>query len=117
MGIHCGGSGARGPSLQISWMLRGIRRAPVAVHAVTERPPCVAQALFVAGGVQMLAAEVAMAALLGAFFQGAAGAHVPADAGVGILVFICVFVSGFAYSWGPSDGWCAPQSMQTCCSG
>ena len=71
---------------------------------LSSRPALHAQALFLAGGFQMLAAEVTMAALLGVFFHGAVGDHVPADVGVGILVVVCVFVAGFAYSWGPL-GW------------
>ena len=60
-----------------------------------------AQTLFLTGGLQMIAAEVVMAALLGVYFKGAIGDHVPADVGIGILVVVCLFVSGFAYSWGP----------------
>lgn len=63
-----------------------------------------AQALFLLGGMQMIAAEVVIAALLGAYFKGALGDHVPSDVGIGILIVVCIFVSGFAYSWGPL-GW------------
>ena len=60
-----------------------------------------AQALFLTGGIQMITAEVVMAALLGIYFKGAIGDHVPSSVGIGILVVVCIFVSGFAYSWGP----------------
>ena len=77
---------------------------------------CGAQTLFLTGGIQMITAEVVMAALLGVYFKGAIGDHVPADVGIGILVVVCLFVSGFAYSWGPL-AWlvsAGAQSRSTC---
>ena len=60
-----------------------------------------AQALFLTGGIQMIIAEVVMAALLGIYFKGAIGDYVPSSVGIGILVVVCIFESGFDYSWGP----------------
>jgi sugar porter (SP) family MFS transporter len=56
------------------------------------------KALFLEGGIQMIAAEVAIGVLLatqfgaGVLTQGVAYA---------IIVLICVFIAGFAWSWGP----------------
>lgn len=52
----------------------------------------------------MIVAEVIMAALLGVYFGGQSGDTVPKDVGIGVLVVVCAFVAGFAWSWGPL-GW------------
>ena len=58
---------------------------------------CPAQRLFLVGGVQMIVAEVVVAALLGHYFTAAADWVVPNDVGLAVLIIICLFVSGFAY--------------------
>lgn len=49
----------------------------------------------------MFIMQTATAALTGLTFTGAAIPQEPADA---MIVFICIFVSCFAFSWGPL-GW------------
>ena len=56
------------------------------------------------GGIQMAAAQFAMGALLGRYFGPNGTGHIPPSAAVAVLVIVCLFVSGFAYSWGPL-GW------------
>lgn len=68
------------------------------------------QALFFEGGAQMIIAEVIMAALLATYFGGQSGDTVPYGVGVGVLVVVCVFVAGFAWSWGPL-GWLVGPSI------
>ena len=72
-----------------------------------------AQVLLLTGGVQMIAAEIIMAVLLGVYFTGQSGDKVPYDVGIGILVVVCVFVSGFAYSWGPL-AWLVRCTLPVC---
>ncbi len=56
-----------------------------------------------------------MAALLGIYFTGHSGDKVPYDVGIGILIVVCVFVSGFAYSWGPL-AWLARIFLNPMCT-
>ncbi|KAL6599520.1 hypothetical protein ACP70R_045657 [Stipagrostis hirtigluma subsp. patula] len=58
--------------------------------------------LFFQGGCQMLVCQVIIGTLIGVKF-GAAGVDeaVPKSFAVAILVFICAYVAGFAWSWGP----------------
>ena len=37
--------------------------------------------------------------------------NLPSDVAIGVLVVICVFVAGFAWSWGPL-GWLVPSEIQ-----
>ncbi|KAK9827591.1 hypothetical protein WJX81_001828 [Elliptochloris bilobata] len=69
-------------------------------------------ALFLSGGITMVVAEVVVAALIAVEFRGATGdAAMPKAAAVGVLFFMCLFVSGFAWSWGPL-GWLVPSEIQ-----
>lgn len=68
--------------------------------------------LLLEAGVQMAAAQFAMAALMARYFApSGAGAAVPMGAGIGTIVVVCVFVSAFAWSWGPL-GWLVPTEVQ-----
>jgi len=58
-------------------------------------PLLCAQKLLYAGGAQMIVAEVIMGSLLAHYFVG--GAAVPQNVGIGILVVVCVFVSGCVF--------------------
>ena len=55
-------------------------------------------------------ALVAMAALLGVFFKDGS-ATLPPNVGVAVIAVACVFVSAFAWSWGPL-GWLVPAEVQ-----
>mmetsp|Transcript_28770 Transcript_28770/g.63386 ORF Transcript_28770/g.63386 Transcript_28770/m.63386 type:complete len:544 (+) Transcript_28770:163-1794(+) len=68
------------------------------------------KALFWQGGAQMFATLVACAGLIGAGFQ-QYGEKLPESWGAGILFCICMFVAGFAWSWGPL-GWLVPSEIQ-----
>lgn len=50
---------------------------------------------------QMNAAEIAMGLLLHQYFGGRVGDTVPHGVGIGIISVVCIFVAGFAWSWGP----------------
>jgi hypothetical protein len=55
------------------------------------------QMLFLVGGLQMVVAEIVVAALLGRYFTAEADWVVPENVGLAVLIIICIFVSGFAY--------------------
>jgi sugar porter (SP) family MFS transporter len=65
------------------------------------------KALFYEGGLQMIAAEVTIGVLLATQFtstvlaDGSVGGTMPPSAAIAIIVLICVFIAGFAWSWGP----------------
>lgn len=81
--------------------------------------------LFIEGGVQCASALGVLALLIGIAFQGDTtsasstlavhcGRHTRDTAGgmaIGILVTMCVFITGFAWSWGPL-GWLVPSEIQ-----
>ncbi|BDA43292.1 Sugar transport protein MST4 [Coccomyxa sp. Obi] len=67
--------------------------------------------LFLEGGVQMIVAEVATGIVMAATFH-TNQANITNSAAVGVLVLICIFVSGFAWSWGPL-GWLVPSEIHT----
>ena len=58
------------------------------------------KALLTAGGIQMIAAEVVVGVTLAVEFANY-GVVLPNNVSIGVLVVICVFICGFAYSWGP----------------
>jgi sugar porter (SP) family MFS transporter len=68
------------------------------------------RALFLEGGAQMLAAQVAVGALIGAKFGWSGVATVPAGYAAATVVVMCVYVAGFAWSWGPL-GWLVPSEV------
>ena len=75
--------------------------------------------LFLFGGAQMALSQVALAALLGAFFKEgggssaatAAAASLPKPVSIAVIALVCVYVSAFAFSWGPL-GWLVPAEVQ-----
>ncbi|CAL5411144.1 unnamed protein product [Camellia sinensis] len=67
--------------------------------------------LFLEGGTQMLLCQIAVAACIGAKFgvQGNAG-DLPKWYAIVVVLFICIYVAGFAWSWGPL-GWLVPSEI------
>ena len=62
--------------------------------------------LLIAGVVQMVIAEIVVGVTLKYEFVKYQGS-LPSPPSIGILVCICVFIAGFAWSWGPI-GWLYP---------
>ena len=58
----------------------------------------------------MVAAQVAVGALIGAKFGWSGVATVPAGYAAATVVVMCVYVAGFAWSWGPL-GWLVPSEV------
>ncbi|KAG8482140.1 hypothetical protein CXB51_026768 [Gossypium anomalum] len=67
--------------------------------------------LFLEGGVQMLICQAVVAACIGARFgiNGDPG-DLPKWYAVVVVLFICIYVAGFAWSWGPL-GWLVPSEI------
>ncbi|KAJ7300250.1 hypothetical protein O6H91_06G139600 [Diphasiastrum complanatum] len=66
------------------------------------------RALFLEGGVQMFIAQVVIAVILGDKFGGAK--QLSKGFSIFVVVVICVYVSSFAWSWGPL-GWLVPSEI------
>jgi sugar porter (SP) family MFS transporter len=64
--------------------------------------------LLLEAGFQMFVAEVIVAVLLAVYFGREGG--LPDDVAIGVIVMICVFISCFAWSWGPL-GWLVPSEI------
>ncbi|XP_028777984.1 sugar carrier protein C [Neltuma alba] len=67
--------------------------------------------LFLEGGVQMLVCQAVVATCIGAKFgtDGNPG-DLPKWYAVVVVLFICIYVAGFAWSWGPL-GWLVPSEI------
>ncbi|XP_031266928.1 sugar carrier protein C-like [Pistacia vera] len=67
--------------------------------------------LFLEGGIQMLICQIAVAAFIGAKFgvDGNPG-DLPKWYAIVVVLFICIYVAGFAWSWGPL-GWLVPSEI------
>ncbi|KAG0568535.1 hypothetical protein KC19_6G026600 [Ceratodon purpureus] len=66
------------------------------------------RALFLEGGVQMIICQIFIAWILGTQFGG--DVVLSKAYGTGVLVLVCLFVAGFAWSWGPL-GWLVPSEI------
>ena len=62
--------------------------------------------LFMAGGMQMLSCLVIVGALINVNFSSPGNTHMAAS----IVAFICIYVAGFAWSWGPL-AWLVPSEI------
>ncbi|XP_027111674.2 sugar carrier protein C [Coffea arabica] len=69
------------------------------------------RALFLEGGVQMLICQIIVSICIGVKFgvNGEPG-HLPKWYAVVVVLFICIYVAGFAWSWGPL-GWLVPSEI------
>ncbi|KAE9461752.1 hypothetical protein C3L33_06340, partial [Rhododendron williamsianum] len=67
--------------------------------------------LFLQGGTQMLICQIVVAACIGAKFgiEGEPG-NLPKWYAIVVVLFICIYVAGFAWSWGPL-GWLVPSEI------
>ncbi|KAK6917458.1 Major facilitator, sugar transporter-like [Dillenia turbinata] len=67
--------------------------------------------LFLKGGLQMLICQVAVAAFIGVKFgvDGEPG-ELPRWYAIVVVLFICIYVAGYAWSWGPL-GWLVPSEI------
>ncbi|PSC71372.1 H(+) hexose cotransporter 2 [Micractinium conductrix] len=68
--------------------------------------------LFIEGGIQMIIGQFVTGTMLAIEFQSHTASDLPSGVAIGLLVVICIYVSGFAWSWGPL-GWLVPSEIQT----
>ncbi|XP_059633357.1 sugar transport protein MST6-like [Cornus florida] len=66
--------------------------------------------LFLQGGIQMLICQVVVGAIIGKEFGVGGVGSISKAAGDLALVFICLYVAGFAWSWG-ALGWLVPSEI------
>ena len=59
----------------------------------------------------MIVSEIVVAILLAVQFNAHSGEGISPPMGVAVIVFICLFVAGFGWSWGPR-GWLVPNEIQ-----
>lgn len=67
--------------------------------------------LFLEGGIQMILSLTTTGIVIAVEFSKYSG-DLPSASAIGILIVVCVFVSAFAWSWGPL-GWLVPSEIQT----
>ncbi|XP_020100600.1 sugar carrier protein C-like [Ananas comosus] len=69
------------------------------------------RALFLQGGTQMLICQIVVGTLIGfQFGTSGVGANLSRGYASCVVLFICVYVAGFAWSWGPL-GWLVPSEI------
>uniref|UniRef100_A0A0D9XC70 Major facilitator superfamily (MFS) profile domain-containing protein n=1 Tax=Leersia perrieri TaxID=77586 RepID=A0A0D9XC70_9ORYZ len=68
------------------------------------------RALFLEGGIQMFASQVAVGALIGAKLGWAGTAAIPPAYATAVVVTMCAYVAAFAWSWGPL-AWLVPTEV------
>ncbi|KAG6512055.1 sugar transport protein MST7-like [Zingiber officinale] len=66
--------------------------------------------LFLEGGVQMTIAQIIVGTLIGWKFGTTGMGYIPKTYAIFIVIFICIFVAAFAWSWGPL-GWLVPSEI------
>ncbi|KAK9146378.1 hypothetical protein Sjap_006281 [Stephania japonica] len=66
--------------------------------------------LFRAGGIQMLICQVLIGLIIGVKFGVAGTGSMPKNYANFVLILICLYVAGFAWSWGPL-GWLVPSEI------
>ncbi|KAJ3693671.1 hypothetical protein LUZ60_009151 [Juncus effusus] len=66
--------------------------------------------LFLEGGIQMLICQIIVGALIGSMFGTSGVGNLSKTRADLIVFFICIYVAGFAWSWGPL-GWLVPSEV------
>ncbi|MCO5586022.1 hypothetical protein L7F22_039959 [Adiantum nelumboides] len=66
--------------------------------------------LFLEAGVQMFISQIVIGAILGAKFGLMGTGSIDRTSAIVVVVVVCVYVAGFAWSWGPL-GWLVPSEI------
>ncbi|XP_020599268.1 sugar transport protein 1-like [Phalaenopsis equestris] len=66
--------------------------------------------LFLQGGVQMFICQIIVGTLIAAKFGTSGEGHMSKSYSAAVVAFICIYVAGFAWSWGPL-GWLVPSEI------
>ncbi|KAM7254619.1 hypothetical protein ACFE04_003999 [Oxalis oulophora] len=95
----------------MSAVITGVVNVAATVVAIVVVDKLGRRFLFLQGGVQMLLCQFVVAACIGAKF-GVSGepGDLPKWYAIVVVFFICVYVSAFAWSWGPL-GWLVPSEI------
>ncbi|PSC76673.1 H(+) hexose cotransporter 2 [Micractinium conductrix] len=67
--------------------------------------------MLIEGGTQCAIAQIIVGVVLGVEFSSVAGTVLPKPVASGVLAVICIYIAGFAWSWGPL-GWLVPSEIQ-----
>ncbi|WVZ61469.1 hypothetical protein U9M48_011333 [Paspalum notatum var. saurae] len=68
------------------------------------------RALFLQGGTQMVVCQVVVGTLIAVRYGTSGIGSIPKGYAAAVVLFICVYVAGFAWSWGPL-GWLVPSEI------
>ncbi|CAN6196623.1 unnamed protein product [Urochloa humidicola] len=68
------------------------------------------RALFLQGGAQMIICQLVVGSLIAGRFGTSGVGDMPKGYAAAVVLFICVYVAGFAWSWGPL-GWLVPSEI------
>nr|CAD1829283.1 unnamed protein product [Ananas comosus var. bracteatus] len=66
--------------------------------------------LFLQGGFQMTICQIIVGTLIAMKYGTSGEGRIPKGYGVIVVLFICIYVAGFAWSWGPL-GWLVPSEI------
>jgi sugar porter (SP) family MFS transporter len=66
--------------------------------------------LFLQGGTQMLVSQLVVGTLIAVKFGTSGVGEMPKGYAAAVVLFICIYVAGFAWSWGPL-GWLVPSEI------
>ncbi|KAG6505116.1 sugar transport protein MST3-like [Zingiber officinale] len=66
--------------------------------------------LFLEGGAQMIVCQIVVGTLIAIKFGTSGEGHFPKGYAAIVVLFICAYVAGFAWSWGPL-GWLVPSEI------
>ncbi|KAL6888701.1 hypothetical protein ACP4OV_009727 [Aristida adscensionis] len=68
------------------------------------------RALFLQGGTQMIISQILVGTFIGLQFGVSGTGGISEQYAISIVMFVCVYVAGFAWSWGPM-GWLIPSEI------
>eukprot|EP00775_Hariotina_reticulata_P012572 gene12572-12704_t len=67
--------------------------------------------LLIQGGIQLTACEIVVGALIASSLGNSGTGYVSKPVADATIAFICIYIAGFAWSWGPL-GWLVPSEIQ-----
>ncbi|MED6187570.1 hypothetical protein PIB30_077748 [Stylosanthes scabra] len=106
-----GSIGFKDDSALMSAVITGVVNVAATVVSIYGVDKWGRRALFLEGGAQMILCQAVVAAAIGAKFgiDGNPG-DLPKWYAIVVVLFICIYVAGFAWSWGPL-GWLVPSEI------
>eukprot|EP00877_Chromochloris_zofingiensis_P007197 jgi/Chrzof1/2730/Cz11g27040.t1 len=102
--------GGGGAAALLSTVIVGAVNVAATVLAIFMVDKLGRKVLFIEGGVQMLLSELVVGLLIRQQYS-TGGSGSSSSIAISTIVVICVYVAGFAWSWGPL-GWLVPSEIQ-----